>query len=820
MEEIGSTSYQYVSEEKVPELLICGICTCPYVKPLRTPCNHYFCSSCITHFYQYSPNNKLLLNNNNNNNNNNDNNNENKKEETNVKNCPTCRKEISFSSIVEETHPLILQQLNSLQIYCTKKENGCEWKGPRSNLQDHFQLSCSAYTCKNKSKGCKWKGLVKNREVHLVKECEFVKVFCKHRKTLKCEFSTERKFISSHELNCQKYLDHKKRMEKKMEDEKDKGRKKMEEIQKKLNERKEEVLSNRAIRLNVSGTLFTSSLKTLCADQSSLLYSIYFHQLHNTNKYSSITKNISINTSDIVNNNINNYGSKGVIQEEEEIFLDCDAKSFSHILFWLRSGELPMDLKEKEIQCIRITSSYLNLTSLLSYLPSYFPSLPSSQSQKFMEISSKLSKNQNTSSSLSFSPSLVIPDQFYNLLSDMDDKENTNENIYSNNYQNQANKKRKFEKFEEIHQEDAQNENQHIKLTSDQLVSISKSVKKNSKSKVDMKRRDFSKEKAVAIQLTNALFNESLFKDCSLANCNFTSSDFNKSNFENAILHSSNFMNCNLSDCNFQNANLSNTNLSHANFSNSNLQGVNLKNANLTYTDLSNSDLSNANLEGTILDNTQISKKLSRSILPNVAIGKLRNEWNNGDLSFTNLSGFDFSGVNLSGCNLSNCDLTRTNFSNANLSNCDFSNSNLSGANLSYSILFNAKLKTAKLGSTNLSHIDFSHFDLSSMNLSFCDFSSSNLTSADFSESNLSAVKFNAANITDTNFSNYAGALARTKALGVPRNVSNHCRSCISPYTKNLKIPSTGVIIDCSSSNCMGIHSFTSYCEDCWKRNN
>ena len=118
-------------------------------------------------------------------------------------------------------------------------------------------------------------------------------------------------------------------------------------------------------------------------------------------------------------------GVKEGEEEGEEIFLDCDAKSFSHILFWLRSGELPMDLKEKEIQCIRITSSYLNLTSLLSYLPSYFPSLPSSQSQKFMEISSKLSKNQNTSSSLSFSPSLVIPDQFYNLLSNhVDDKEN------------------------------------------------------------------------------------------------------------------------------------------------------------------------------------------------------------------------------------------------------------------------------------------------------------------------------------------------------------------------------------------------------------
>ena len=777
MEEIGSTSYQYVSEEKVPELLICGICTCPYVKPLRTPCNHYFCSSCITHFFQYSPPN---------------NNNKNNKGEK-KKICPTCRKEISFSSIVEETHPLILQQLNSLQIYCTKKENGCEWKGPRSNLQDHFQLSCSSLECENNEKGCKWKGALKNREVHLVKECEFVKVFCKHRKTLKCEFSTERKFISSHELNCQKYLEHQKQIQKKMEDEKRKQqemkeRKKMEEIQKKLQERKEEVLSYRGIRLNVSGTLFTTSLKTLCADQSSLLYSIY------------------------IDYNVNKDNKRG--EGEEEIFLDCDAKSFSHILFWLRSGELPMDLKEKEIQCIRITSSYLNLTSLLSYLPSYFPSLPSSQSQKFMEISSKLSKNQNTSSSLSFSPSLVIPDQFYNLLSThMNDKENE----VANKPQNNNPKKRNPEEFEELSDNLITNLNKdnsieinRMKLTSNQLKSLSQ---KKKRSKLDLKRRDFSREKAVGLQLTNALFDESLFKDCSLANCNFTSSDFNKSNFENAILHSSNFMNCNLSDCNFQNANLSNSNLSYANFSNSNLQGVNLKDTILTYTDLSNSDLSNANLQGAILDNTVISKKLSRSILPKVAIGKLRNEWNNGDLSFTNLSYFDFSGVNLSGCNLSNCDLSSTNFSNANLSNCDFSNSNLKRAKLSYSILLNAKLKTAKFFNTYLSNIDFSHFDLSSMDFEGCDFSGSNLTSADFSESNLTGVRINAANITGTNFSNYFGCLKDAKAIGVPLDLSNLCKGCIK---KQLNNPATGLLITTHYST--KVNTFECYCGGCLKK--
>ena len=705
MEEIGSTSYQYVSEEKVPELLICGICTCPCVKPLRTPCNHYFCSSCLNQYFQYPPNN------NNNNNNYNNNNNEGEKK----KSCLICRKEISLSRTVEETHPLILLQLTSLQIYCTKKENGCEWKGPRSNLQDHSQLSCSSIECLNKNRGCEWKGTLINRELHYVKECEFVEVFCKYRKTVQCEFSTERKFISSHELNCQKYLDHKKRMEnEKRKQQETKERKRIEKFQKKLKERKEEVLSNRGIRINVSGTLFTTSLKTLCADQSSLLYSIYIDYKENRR------------------------GGR-----EEEIFLDCDAKSFSHILFWLRSGELPMDLKEKEIQCIRITSSYLNLTSLLSYLPSYFPSLPSSQSQKFMEISSKLSKNQNTSSSLSFSPSLVIPDQFYNLLSDIHDKDNKSDmedkenrieniqNIYSNNKENSQ-----INRYNEANllNNEYLKEINRIKITSDQLKIVSQN-----KSNLDMRRRDFSREKAVGLQLTNALFNESLFKDCSLTYCNFTSSDFNKSNFENAILKLSNFMNCNLSDCNFQNANLSNSNIS---------------------SDLSNSILSHA--------------KLSNSNLLN------------SDLSNTNFTDGDLS--------------------NANLSNCNISGTNFKGANLIGSLFRNSILKSTIFNNTNLSNIDFSNCDLSSMkfiscDLTSCNFTNSNLTAAEFTGSKIDDANFCKAIITNAEFTNTTGYPMPTNyyshPIGIPRKVgSTRCSQCHSAIGNSIIIGSFNALID------------------------
>ena len=707
MDAIKATSYQYVSKEKIPDFLMCGICSCPIVDPLRAPCNHYFCYSCL--YMYFMP------------------------EEVVVKSCPTCEKEIILSSIMPETHPLILQQLNSLQIYCTKKENGCEWKGPRSNLKDHFQLSCTTIECENKSKGCKWKGYLKNREVHLENECEFVKVFCKHRKIFQCEFSTERKFISSHESNCQKYLDYAKQI--KIENEKaqesQKFIKEREEIQKNLIERKEEVLSDRPIKFNAGGTHFTTSLKTLGADQSSLLYSLFIGYFNKT---------IPPTTS---NNNNSNGNKRG---REEEIFLDCDAKSFSHILFWLRSGELPMDLKEKEIQYIRVTSRYLNLTSLLSYLPIYFPSLP----QNFTEFSAILAKSQNKSSHL-FAPSLVIYDQFDN------DKITTE----TNSQNNPPNKKRKLEELNNGSNLIGMN---RIILTSAQLTSLLPNINKDVKSmrkKVDLRRRDFSKESAVGLQLKNVLFNESLFKDSKLAYCDFTSSDFNRSNFENAILKASNFRNCNLSNCNFKNANLSNADLS---------------------SDLSNSNLSNANLSNA-------------------------NLWS-ADLSNANLSSADLSKVNLTNANLSNANLSHCNLSNAILTNCNLSGAILKGANLIRSTLRNANFDNTILLETNFSHCDLSSMKLTETDLISCNFSSSYLTATDFTGSNITNVNFTKATITKADFSNTTGCPLPTfcdsHPYGIPQKLILRCFDCCNVMVNSVivrKLNGSSAFV-CICNNC------------------
>ena len=385
---LKSTDYNYVSEDKVPDLLLCGICTSPYVKPYRTSCNHYFCFSCLHQFIQYNINNK--------------------KEHT----CPTCRNALHASTIVEETHQLILQQLNSLEIYCINKIKGCKWKGPRSNLIEHI-LQCKQIECNNKTKNCEWKGKLQERKAHLQNDCQFEVVLCKFHH-LQCDFSAQRNFIEIHQKNCPKFFQEKEKKCKEMEDEikkleEIKRLEKFRKVEKKLQERREEVLSASPIRINVSGTIFTTSLKTLLADPSSLLFSIF-------NNYNN-------------NNNQNNNNNK-------EIFFDCDETSFGHIIKWLRTGEVAVDLGTREFNSLLSTANYFNLQSLLSYLHYKY------------NYNQNDPVNNDHNLFLDFSPSLFVPSDNENNIINMEnniikEKENqmkkATKNINKNNNDNNNN---------------------------------------------------------------------------------------------------------------------------------------------------------------------------------------------------------------------------------------------------------------------------------------------------------------------------------------------------------------------------------------------
>ena len=791
--EMTSSCFQYVSEEKVSDLLTCGICTCPYVKPLKTPCNHYFCFDCMSQYFQYNPNN-----------------NQTNKEIS--KTCPTCRRALTFASMVEESHPLILQQLNALEIYCKNKERGCEWKGPRSNLLDHIKISCKFVECQNRESGCKWTGKSTEKEIHSSK-CDFQLIYCKHYWSLNCQFYALRKDILQHEKNCEKYLEDEERKRKKEEEERiklkiNREKEKLEQIQTKLKERKEEVISNRPIKINVSGKIFSTTLKTLCADPSSLLFSIYSNQL---NKY----QNYNIINNNIINNNNKKYEKE---VEEEEIFIDCDAKSFSHILFWLRAGELPMRLKEEEIQSIRITSAYLNLTSLLSYLPSYFPSLHPPQTQKLIDHSIKISNHFNEKNDVNsptrFSPSLSVPDQFFDLFDNDKENNDTKSDI-------PLHKKRKFEDFNNNDiTNNKKSSQQRIKLTKDQLVSVSDSLKstKNKGKITDLRNRDFNKEKVIEIELTNGYFNNCLFVDSSLYKCNFSSSNFEKSNFQNANLSFSNFNNCNLSNCNLSRTNLQNTSLSFADLSNSNLSSANLSNADLTSANLSNCNINNSNFLAANFTNTILPSNFSNIILPkSFDLGKLRKDWSHCDLSYNNFSGFNLTNFNFTHCNLSNCNFKNANLSNSILSNANLSNSDLNTADLVDSNLEKANLTKCNISGANLSKSNLTNANLTSSNINKVKFSSANLTSTNLSNVSMTETNFNSANISNAIFtgstgkpwptSRYSKDFAHTNGLPY---VSSDTK-CIQFYS--CKKNATCIAI--RSNDLEGVSAFEYYCDYC-----
>ena len=814
--EMTSSCFQYVSEEKVSDLLTCGICTCPYVKPLKTPCNHYFCFDCMSQYFQYNPNN-----------------NQTNKEIS--KTCPTCRRALTFASMVEESHPLILQQLNALEIYCKNKERGCEWKGPRSNLLDHIKISCKFVECQNRESGCKWTGKSTEKEIHSSK-CDFQLIYCKHYWSLNCQFYALRKDILQHEKNCEKYLEDEERKRKKEEEERiklkiNREKEKLEQIQTKLKERKEEVISNRPIKINVSGKIFSTTLKTLCADPSSLLFSIYSNQL---NKY----QNYNIINNNIINNNNKKYEKE---VEEEEIFIDCDAKSFSHILFWLRAGELPMRLKEEEIQSIRITSAYLNLTSLLSYLPSYFPSLHPPQTQKLIDHSIKISNHFNEKNDVNsptrFSPSLSVPDQFFDLFDNDKENNDTKSDI-------PLHKKRKFEDFNNNNNNNDITNNmkssqQRVKLTKDQLVSVSDSLKstKNKGKLIDLHSRIFPKEKVIEIEITNAHFNNSLFVDSSLYKCNFSSSKFENSNFKNADLTLTNFTNCNLSNCNLSNANLQNTSLSFAKLTNSNLSKVNLSNSNLSSADLSNSNLTNANLSNADLTsanlsncnlnnsnfldanftNTILPSNFSRVILsPSFDLGKLRKDWSHCDLSYNNFSGLNLTNINFSHCNLSNCNFKGANLSNSILSNANLSNSDLNTAILVDSNLEKANLTKCNISGANLSKANLTNANLTSSNIS-ANFSSANLTSANLSNVSMEGTNFNSANISNAIFTGSTGKPWPTSRYSGGGNMHTNGLPYAPSDTKCIQYSckKNATCIAIRSNDREGVATFEYYCDYC-----
>lgn len=115
----------YVSD--VDRNLLCPICHCPFIEPLRLPCDHSFCRHCLSRTFQAQS------------------------QET--KSCPTCRLPANETEILPVPRFLI-HLIDDLSIRCPKYAEGCETQLRRGDVQNHVDhyceftdVPCSDETC-------------------------------------------------------------------------------------------------------------------------------------------------------------------------------------------------------------------------------------------------------------------------------------------------------------------------------------------------------------------------------------------------------------------------------------------------------------------------------------------------------------------------------------------------------------------------------------------------------------------------------------------------------------------------------------------------
>src|SRR5574340_926154 len=200
------------------------------------------------------------------------------------------------------------------------------------------------------------------------------------------------------------------------------------------------------------------------------------------------------------------------------------------------------------------------------------------------------------------------------------------------------------------------------------------------------------------------------------------------------------------------------------NFNNLDLSGSNLAGATLDGLHLSNSKLIGANLTGASLQGTYFEKtNLTNAIVRNI---------NAGFAIFQNsvLTNADFSGAILSNADFTHSDITNLNLSGADLSFSDFTNAYIHGNTFDSNTIFS--------GASYIS-ADFSNSNLSGLNLSSADFTSANFTGSNLSNSNLQGSTFTNANFHLANLSgaNLTGALLGGAVL-TGANLSGALMAC------------------------------------------
>lgn len=130
--------------------LMCAICHCPFLEPVKLDCDHLFCRSCVTLALMH--------------------------QEKDVKCCPTCRRKTSQISIAP-VPKIINHMLDELLVYCPSRKAGCDDKMARGTVENHIGRYCSFSEVECPSDRCsmtiKRKDAGQKRCLHNTLHCDY-----------------------------------------------------------------------------------------------------------------------------------------------------------------------------------------------------------------------------------------------------------------------------------------------------------------------------------------------------------------------------------------------------------------------------------------------------------------------------------------------------------------------------------------------------------------------------------------------------------------------------------------------------------------------
>ena len=310
--------------------MICAICQHQVRDALVTQCEHWFCGSCITTLLECSSMRPIS--------------------------CPVCRSPIfDVPPLIQEpsrapratTTPSSSSYTNSTstssslsssrdraqhqqrggreqeadqdaEAPCPNQRNGCSWQGAPHSLEHHLSSSCEHHPCPSRSLSldsrCSWVGSIGAALIHQATECDADQASSFSSSSSCSTSSTTTKQSKSWS---------------------DKAARAM--------------LNARVFVFDVGDRTFRASERTLRSERGSVLDRLFSGEYalprgsylrafdHSSSSSSSSSSSRSAASTTSLNNDRDGRDDEMSSDINQRVFIDCDARSFDHVLHWLRS---------------------------------------------------------------------------------------------------------------------------------------------------------------------------------------------------------------------------------------------------------------------------------------------------------------------------------------------------------------------------------------------------------------------------------------------------------------------------------------------------